>query len=99
MEPGDGEAARPLLVDGEGGLRWSFGSKDVRQGFLELPSSFSTDQFLGFDGFLTCGKKFTLYATLYIGFLDRIVVGKYSNTFVVCIELYLMKTQKKSGRE
>jgi hypothetical protein len=25
---------RPVLVGGEGGLRWSFGTKDVRQGFL-----------------------------------------------------------------
>jgi hypothetical protein len=46
IEPGNGEAARPVPGDGEGGLRWSFGSKDVRQGFLELPSSFSTDQLL-----------------------------------------------------
>jgi hypothetical protein len=45
-EPGNGEAARPVLVDGEGGLRWSFDSKDVRQGFLELPSIFSTNQLL-----------------------------------------------------
>jgi hypothetical protein len=45
-EPGNGEAARPVLVDHEGGLWWSFGSKDVSQGFLELPSSFSTDQLL-----------------------------------------------------
>jgi hypothetical protein len=42
-KPGNGEAARPVLLDGEGGLRWSFGNKDVRQGFLELPSSFSTN--------------------------------------------------------
>jgi hypothetical protein len=46
MKPGNGEAARPVLVDGDGGLWWSFGSKNVRQGFLELPSSFSTDQLL-----------------------------------------------------
>jgi hypothetical protein len=46
MKPGNGEAARPVLSDGEGGLRWSFGSKDMCQGFLELPSSFSTDQSL-----------------------------------------------------
>jgi hypothetical protein len=45
-EPSNGEAARSVLGDGEGGLRWSFGSKDVCQGFLELPSSFSTDQLL-----------------------------------------------------
>jgi hypothetical protein len=45
-EPSNGEVARPVLVDGEGGLRWSFDSKDARQGFLELPSSFSTDQLL-----------------------------------------------------
>jgi hypothetical protein len=45
-KPGNGEVARPVLVDGEGGLQWSFGSKDVRQGFLELFSSFSTDQLL-----------------------------------------------------
>jgi hypothetical protein len=45
-KPWNGEAARSVLVDGEGGLRWSFGSKDVRQGFLELASSFSTDQLL-----------------------------------------------------
>jgi hypothetical protein len=45
-KPDNGEAARPVLIDGEGGLRWSFGSKDMRQGFLELPSSFSTDQLL-----------------------------------------------------
>jgi hypothetical protein len=43
---GNGEAARPVLVDSEGGLRWSFSSKDVRQGFVELPSSFSIDQLL-----------------------------------------------------
>jgi hypothetical protein len=59
-KPGNGEVARPVLIDGEGGLRWSFGSKDVRQGFLELPSSFST------DGFLSCGQKFALYAAIYI---------------------------------
>jgi hypothetical protein len=45
-ESDNGEAAQPVLGDGEGGLRWSFGSKDVRRGFLELPSSFSTDQLL-----------------------------------------------------
>jgi hypothetical protein len=44
--PGNGEAAWPVHGDGEGGLRWSFGSKDVRQGFHELPSSSSTDQLL-----------------------------------------------------
>jgi hypothetical protein len=43
-KPVNGEAAWPVFIDGEGGLRWSFGSNDVRQGFLELPSSFSTDQ-------------------------------------------------------
>jgi hypothetical protein len=43
---GNGEVARPVLVDVEGGLWWSFGSKDMRQGFLELPSSFSTDHLL-----------------------------------------------------
>jgi hypothetical protein len=45
-----------------------------------LPSSFLTDQllrtvgeelefgaYLGFDRFLTCGKKFALWAVLYIG--------------------------------
>jgi hypothetical protein len=42
-EPDNSEAARLVLVDGEGGLQWSFGSKHVRQGFFELPSSFSTD--------------------------------------------------------
>jgi hypothetical protein len=46
MESSNGEAARLVLGDGEVGLRWSFDSKDVRRGFLELPSSFSTDQFL-----------------------------------------------------
>jgi hypothetical protein len=45
-EPGNGGAAWPVLGDGEGGLRSCFGSKDVCQGFLELPSSFSTDQLL-----------------------------------------------------
>jgi hypothetical protein len=45
-KPGNGEAYRLLLVDGEGSLRWSFSSNDVCQGFLELPSSFSTDQLL-----------------------------------------------------
>jgi hypothetical protein len=43
---GNGEVARPVLVDSVGGLRWSFGSKDVHQGFLKLPSSFSTNQLL-----------------------------------------------------
>jgi hypothetical protein len=43
---GDREAARLVLGDGEGGLRWSFDSQDVRRGFFELPSSFSTDQLL-----------------------------------------------------
>jgi hypothetical protein len=46
MKPDNSEAARPVLGDGEGGPRWSFGSKDVRQGFLELPSSFLTNQLL-----------------------------------------------------
>jgi hypothetical protein len=45
-KPGNGEAAQMVLVDGEGGLRWSFGSMDMRQGFRELPSSFLTDQLL-----------------------------------------------------
>jgi hypothetical protein len=45
-KPNNGEAAGPVLVEGEGGLWWSFSSKDVRQGFLELPSSFSTDLLL-----------------------------------------------------
>jgi hypothetical protein len=45
-KPDNGEAARPVLGDGEGGPRWSFGSKDVHQGFLELPSSFLTNQLL-----------------------------------------------------
>jgi hypothetical protein len=43
---GNGEAARSVLVDGEGGLWWSFSSKDVHQGFFELPSSFLIDQLL-----------------------------------------------------
>jgi hypothetical protein len=77
---GNGEAARLVLGDGEGSLLWSFGSQDMRRGFLELPSSFSTDQllrtmaeklefggYLGFGGFLTCSKKFALRAALYIG--------------------------------
>jgi hypothetical protein len=46
MKLGNGEAAQVVHVDGEVGLRWSFGSKDMRQGFLELPSSFSSDQLL-----------------------------------------------------
>jgi hypothetical protein len=46
MKPGNGEAARPVHVNGVGGLWWSFDSKDVRQGFLEFPSSFLTDQLL-----------------------------------------------------
>jgi hypothetical protein len=45
-ESSNGEVAQPVLGDGEGSLWWSFGSKDVRWGFLELPSSFSTDQLL-----------------------------------------------------
>jgi hypothetical protein len=40
------QRAAMVLVDGEGGLRWSFNSKDVCQGFLEVPSSFWTDQLL-----------------------------------------------------
>jgi hypothetical protein len=56
------------------------GSKDVCRGFLELPSSFSTNQllstaaeklefggYLGFGRFLTCGQKFVLWVKLYIG--------------------------------
>jgi hypothetical protein len=46
MKPGNGEAARPVHVDSEDGLWSSFSSKDVCQGPLELPSSFSTDQLL-----------------------------------------------------
>jgi hypothetical protein len=45
-KPDNSEAAWSVLVDGGGGLQWSFGSTDVRQGFLELPSSFSIDQLL-----------------------------------------------------
>jgi hypothetical protein len=45
-KPGNGEAAQPMLVDGEGSLQWSFDSKDMHQGFLELPSNFLTDQLL-----------------------------------------------------
>jgi hypothetical protein len=61
-------------------VRRSFGSQDMRQGFLELPSSILTDQllrtvverlefggYLGFGGFLTCGQKFALWVALYIG--------------------------------
>jgi hypothetical protein len=47
---------------------------------------------------LSCGQKFALHVALYIGFLDRIIVGKDSNTFLVFIELYLVKIRKKSGR-
>jgi hypothetical protein len=65
MESGNGEAARPVLGDGEGGPRWSFSSQDY-------------------------GRRYIL------GFLDRIVVGKDSNTFLVWIKLYLAKIQKKS---
>jgi hypothetical protein len=43
-------------------------------------------------------KIHTICGAIYRGFLDRIVVGKDSNTFLVCIELYLMKIQKKLGR-
>jgi hypothetical protein len=46
MKLDNGEAARPVLVNGEGELRWSFGFKDVRKGFVELLSSFSTEQLL-----------------------------------------------------
>jgi hypothetical protein len=76
----DGEAAQPVLGDGEGDLRWSFGSQDMRWGLLELHSSFLTDQllqtaveklkfggYLWFSGFLNCGQKFALWAALYIG--------------------------------
>jgi hypothetical protein len=65
---GDDGTVRLTSGDGEGTLRWSSGSQDVRRSFLELPSSFSTDQllrtaakklkfdgYLGFGGFLTCG--------------------------------------------
>jgi hypothetical protein len=39
------------------------------------------------------------YIRRYIsGVLDRIIVGKESNTFLVCIEPYLAKIQKKLGR-
>jgi hypothetical protein len=63
----------PSLVDDVRLLRCTSSSKDVHGSFLELPSSFSTDQLLrtaakklefggyrGFGGFLTCGRKFTL---------------------------------------
>jgi hypothetical protein len=43
---GNGEASQLMLGDGEVGLRWSFDSKDVRWGFLELLSSFLIDQLL-----------------------------------------------------
>jgi hypothetical protein len=43
-------------------------------------------------------KICTMCGAIYGGFLDRIIVGKDSNTFLVCIELYLAKIQKKSGR-
>jgi hypothetical protein len=111
VESGNGEAARPVLGDGEGGLWWSFGSKDVHQGFLKLPSSFSTEQLLwtaakNSNWLATLGSagswlaaKNSHYMWRYIeGFLDRIVVGKDSNTFLVCIELDLTKIRKKSGR-
>jgi hypothetical protein len=52
----------------------------MRRGFLELSSSFPTDQllrmmvekfefggYLGFGGFLTYGQKFVLWAALYVG--------------------------------
>jgi hypothetical protein len=42
-------------------------------------------------------KIHTIYGAIYRGFLDRIV-NKDSNTFLVCIELYLAKIQKKLGR-
>jgi hypothetical protein len=77
---GDDGIVRLTSGDGEGTIQWSSGSQDVRRSFLKLPSSFSTDQllrtvaeklefdgYLGFSGFLTCGRKFALWATLYIG--------------------------------
>jgi hypothetical protein len=57
-KPDNGEAARSVLVNDEGGLRWSFSSKDVRQAFLELPSSFSTNQLLR-----SAGENSNLVAT------------------------------------
>jgi hypothetical protein len=47
---------------------------------------------------LTCCQKFALYAALYIGVLDRIVVGKDSNTFLVCIKLYLSEDSEEIGK-
>jgi hypothetical protein len=58
MESGNGEAARPVLGDGEGGPRWSFSSQDVHRGFLKLPSSFWTDQLLR-----TAAENLNLVAT------------------------------------
>jgi hypothetical protein len=46
MKPSNSGAAQPVLVDGEGSLLWSFSSEDVRQGFLDLPSSSTTNQLL-----------------------------------------------------
>jgi hypothetical protein len=42
---GDG-VVRPDFYGGRISSRWCSGSQDVRQNFLELPSSFSTDQLL-----------------------------------------------------
>jgi hypothetical protein len=44
------------------------------------------------------GSKYTWYWALFIGVLDRIVDSKNPNTFLVSVELYLMKIKKKSRR-
>jgi hypothetical protein len=43
---GDDGVAWLTSGNGEGALQWSSGSQDVRRSFVELPSSFSTDQLL-----------------------------------------------------
>jgi hypothetical protein len=54
---------------------------------------------LGFGGFRVLRVKiWRTRATIYRGFLDRIVDGINPNTFLVWIELYLMKIQTKSRR-
>jgi hypothetical protein len=68
-----GSAIRPDFYGGGISSRWCSSSQDVHRSFLELPSSFLTNQllrtaaeklkfggYLGFSGFLTCDRKFAL---------------------------------------
>jgi hypothetical protein len=110
-EAGDREAARAVFNGGGDGVRRCSGLKGFSgSGGVGRGSSSKWWISVGVSGVVTrrqcCGlamaarvwTKFARDRALFIGVLHWIADGKNLNTFLVWIELYLVKIQKKSRR-